>query len=435
MGMDALIPVIVFGTVYVLIAFEWLNKAVAAVLGVMVLLVTGSIDVHAAAGYIDFETIMLLIGMMGIVAVLRRSGFFNILTVTVARWTGGQPLLIMLFFCLATAVISAFLDNVTTVLIMVPIIIELTRGMGLDPKIYVIILAMASNLGGTATLVGDPPNIIIGSKVGLTFNQFALYLFVPVVLSTVGVLTYFWAVNRESFKPIDGSLTKLFSVQLLLEKIHFDFLSIKIDRSFLIKSIACLAVALILFVTQTITGLSPGVVAMTVAMILFVITRMELEHVLLEIEWGTLLFFAGLFILVGALEHKGVIDWLARNIFLKAGGNPYVLVLLVLWVSGIASGIIDNIPFTITMIPIVHTMLAAHPIPHNILWWALSLGACLGGNLTMIGASANIVSAGILHRQGHGITFSEFTRKSAPATLVSLIISSLVLTTYLWVLS
>jgi Na+/H+ antiporter NhaD/arsenite permease-like protein len=430
--MDALLPVAVFGAVYLLIALEWLNKAVAAVLGVMVLLVAGIIDVPTAAGYIDFETIMLLIGMMGIVAVLRRSGFFNILTVAVAKWTGGQPLLIMVFFCLATALISAFLDNVTTVLIMVPIIIELTSGMGLDPKIYVVILAMASNLGGTATLVGDPPNIIIGSKVGLTFNQFALYLFAPVVLSTAGVLAYFWAVNRESFKPIDGSLTKLFSVQLLLEKIQFDFLSVKIDRGFLIKSIGCLAVALLLFITQTITGLSPGVVAMTVAMILFIVTRMELEHVLLEIEWGTLLFFAGLFVLVGAMEHKGVIDWLARNIFLRAGDNPYVLVLLVLWVSGIASGFIDNIPFTITMIPIVHTMLAAHPIPHNILWWALSLGACLGGNLTMIGASANIVSAGILFKQGHGITFGEFTRKSAPATLVSLAISSLVLTAYLW---
>ena len=435
MAMDALIPVIVFIAVYILIAFEWLNKAVAAILGVMALVVLNIIDVHTAAGYIDYETIMLLIGMMSIVAILRHSGFFNILTVAIAKWTGGQPLLIMIFFCLATAVISAFLDNVTTVLIMVPIIIELTRGMGLDPKIYVIILAITSNLGGTATLVGDPPNIIIGSKVGLTFNQFAIYLSLPVVLSLIGVLAFFRAANRDSFKPIDNSLIKLFSVQLMLEKIRFDFLSVKIDRRFLIKSITCLAVAIGLFVTQTLTGLSPGVVALTVAMILLVITRMELEQVLLEIEWSTLLFFIGLFVLVGALEHKGVIDWLARNIFLRAGDNPYVLVLLVLWVSGIVSGFIDNIPFTITMIPIVQTLLAAHPIPHFILWWALSLGACLGGNLTLIGASANIVSAGILLKQGHGITFSEFTRKSAPAALISLMISSLVLIAYLWVLS
>ena len=435
MASDTWITVLVFIAVYVFIAFEWLNKAVAAILGVMTLLILGVIDVHSAAAYIDFETIMLLIGMMGIVAVLKKSGFFNILTVKVANWTGGQPLLILVFFCGTTALMSAFLDNVTTVLIMVPIIIELTRGMGLDPKIYVIALAMASNLGGTATLVGDPPNIIIGSKVGLSFNQFAVYLFMPVVLSTVGVIGYFWARNRESFKPIDDNLIRLFSVQLLIEKIEFDFISVKIDRKFLIKSLVCLVAALLMFVTQTITGLSPGVVALTVAMILFVITRMEIEQVLLEVEWSTLMFFAGLFILVGAMEQKGVIEWLAREIFLKAGSNPYIMTLMVLWVSGIASGFIDNIPFTITMIPIVHMMLAAHPIPHNILWWALALGACLGGNLTMIGSSANIVSVGILKKRGYDVTFLEYMRRSAPGTLLSLLICSVVLTAYLWVLS
>ena len=433
MGLDALIAVIVFLAVYVLIAFEWLNKAIAALLGVMVLLILGVIDEHAAAGFIDFETIMLLIGMMGIVAVLKKTGFFAMITVRIAKLTGGQPLRIMILFCAVTAVISAFLDNVTTVLIMVPIIIELTRGMGLDPRIYVVALAMASNLGGAATLVGDPPNIIIGSKVGLTFNQFAGYLFIPVALSTVGVIAYFWASNRKSFKSIDDDLTKLFSVQLLIEKIEFDFLTVKIDRNFLLKSIVCLGVALVLFVTQTVTGLSPGVAALTVAMILFTITRMEIEHILLEIEWSTLLFFAGLFILVGAMEQKGVIEWLARSVFLQVGSNPYVMTLMVLWVSGIASGFIDNIPFTITMIPIVQMMLAQHPVPHNILWWALSLGACLGGNLTLIGASANIISAGILKKSGYEISFGEYMRKSAPGAILSLFISSIVLMVYLWI--
>ncbi len=427
----ALISIAVFVAVYAAISFEWLNKAVAGVLGVMALFILGVIDEQAAARYIDFETIMLLVGMMGIVAVLKKSGFFTILTVRIAKLTGGQPLRILILFCALTAVLSAFLDNVTTVLIMVPIIIELTRGMGLDPKIYVVALAMASNLGGTATLIGDPPNIIIGSKVGLTFNQFAIYLFVPVVISTVAVIAYFWITNRESFKSIDDNLTKLFSVQLLIEKIEFDFLAVKIDRAFLLKSIICLGIALLLFVTHTITHLSPGVVALSVAMILFIITRMEIEHVLLEVEWSTLMFFAGLFILVGAMEEKGVIEWVARNIFLRAGSDPYVMTLMVLWVSGIASGLIDNIPFTITMIPIVRMMLEAHPIPHHILWWALSLGACFGGNLTLIGASANIVSAGILKKYGYPISFSEYTRKSAPGTILSLVICSLVLIIYL----
>ncbi len=434
MSTDAIIPVITFIAVYVIISFELLNKAIAALLGVMAILILGVIDEHTAATYIDYETIMLLIGMMGIVAVLKKSGFFAILTVRIAKLTGGQPLRIMVMFCLATALMSAFLDNVTTVLIMVPIIIELTVGMGLDPKIYVIALAMASNLGGTATLIGDPPNIIIGSKVGLTFNQFIGYLIIPVILCTAAVLTYFRASNRKSFEPIDDNLTKLFAVQMLIEKIEYDFISFKLDRAFLLKSIICLGVALLLFVTQTVTRLSPGVVALTVAMILFVITRMEIEHVLLEIEWSTLLFFAGLFILVGAMEEKGVIEWVARNIFLRVGDNPYVMTLMVLWVSGIASGFVDNIPFTITMIPIVKMMLAAHPIGHNILWWALALGACLGGNLTLIGASANIVSAAILKKYGHHVSFLEYTRKSAPGTILSLIICSLVLTAYLWIL-
>jgi len=212
MAPDALVPVIIFVAVYVAISFEFLHKATAAVLGVMVLFIVGVTDIHSAAKYIDFETIMLLIGMMGVVAVLKKSGFFTILTVRIAKITGGQPVRILVMFCLATALLSALLDNVTTVLIMVPIIIELTRGMGLDPKIYVVALIMASNLGGTATLIGDPPNIIIGSKVGLTFNQFISYLFIPVVLSTISVLAYFLATNRKRFAPIDNNLTKLFSV-------------------------------------------------------------------------------------------------------------------------------------------------------------------------------------------------------------------------------
>ncbi len=433
MGSNAFIAIAVFAVVYLLISLEWLNKAVAAVLGVIVLIALRVTDVHSAAAHIDFETLMLLIGMMGIVSVLKKSGFFTLTTVRIAKLTRGQPLRVMILFCATTAVLSAFLDNVTTVLIMVPIIIELTLGMGLDPKIYVIAVAMASNLGGTATLVGDPPNIIIGSKVGLSFNQFLAYLPLPVIVSTVGVMAYFWATNRKSFKSIDDNLPQLFSVQLLIEKIEFDFLSVRIDRRFLIKSLACLGIAMLLFVTQTLTRLSPGVVSLGVAMVLFMITRMEIEQVLMEIEWSTLLFFAGLFILVGTLEENGVIEWVARNIFLQVGSNPYLMTLMVLWVSGIASGFIDNIPFTITMIPIIQMMLATNPVPHHILWWALSLGACFGGNLTLIGASANIVSVGMMKKYGQHITFAEYTRKSAPGTVLSLLFASVVLVLYLWI--
>jgi len=198
-----LVPILIFFIVYVAITFELVNKAVSALLGVMVLLMLHVVDEHEAAALIDFETIMLLLGMMSIVAVLRKSGFFAILSVKIAELTKGSPLRILILFSIVTAVLSAFLDNVTTVLIIIPIIIELTRGMGLDPKTYVISQAVISNIGGTATLIGDPPNIIIGSKVGLTFNQFIINLTIPVIIAFVVTLFYIWMTNRDKFKPID----------------------------------------------------------------------------------------------------------------------------------------------------------------------------------------------------------------------------------------
>ena len=430
---DALLPIIVFVVVYAAITFELLNKAVAAMLGVMVLLALHVVTEHTAIEFIDFETIMLLLGMMTIVAILRKSGFFAIISVRIAELTKGSPLKILVLFSVVTAVLSAFLDNVTTVLIIIPIVIELTSGMGLDPKIYVISQAVISNIGGTATLIGDPPNIIIGSKVGLTFNQFMANLTIPVIFCFVITLFYIWVTNRKKFKPINTNLAKVFAVQLLLEKIRQNHLDIKIDQLFLIKSLGCLILAIGLFITQTITKLSPGVVAMLAAMILFTITRVNVEEMLEEIEWSTLLFFTGLFILVGILEEKGVIAWIAQNIFMQVGENPYVAVLMVLWVSGIASGFLDNIPFTITMIPIVQLMLEANTIPNNILWWALALGACLGGNLTMIGASANIVSVGMAKRSKVDISFLEFMRFSCVITMVTLTVASAYLMLYLWI--
>lgn len=428
----ALLPIIVFVVVYVIITFEILNKAVAAMLGVMILLALHVTDEHHAVSLIDVETIMLLLGMMSIVVILRKSGIFTLLSVKIAELTQGSPLKILILFSVVTATMSAFLDNVTTVLIIIPIIVELTAGMGLNPRLFVISQAVISNIGGTATLIGDPPNIIIGSKVGLTFNQFAVNLFVPVIISLALALLMIWAANRQVFKPVNTSLSKLFSIQLLLEKIRLDFLNTPIDRTLLIKSVGCLALAIALFVTQTVTKLSPGVVAMLVAMILFSIAKIDVEEMLEEIEWSTLLFFAGLFILVGVLEDKGVIEWIAHNVFLRIGDNPYVIVLTVLWVSGIASGFLDNIPFTITMIPVVRLMMETTPIPHNILWWALALGACLGGNLTMIGASANIVSIGMAKQSGVKISFIDFMKTSALITLVTLCVASAYLSIYLW---
>jgi Na+/H+ antiporter NhaD/arsenite permease-like protein len=428
---SALIPVIVFLIVYAAITFELVNKAAAALTGVGVLVILHVITEHQAVGFIDFETLMLLTGMMILVTIIKHSGFFTIVSVKIAEFTKGSPVKILVLFSVVTALMSAFLDNVTTVLIIIPIIIELTRGMGLNPKNYVLSQAIISNVGGTATLIGDPPNVIIGSKVGLTFNQFIINLGPIAIIVFIVVLGFIWFMNRSEFKPINTSMVKLVSIELLLEKIRFEFSNVKLDRSLMIKSLACLILAILLFITQAITGLAPGVVALGMAMVLLIISNANVEHVLEEVEWSTLLFFTGLFILVGALEEYGMIEWIAHNVFMNVGDNPYVIVLMVLWVSGIASGFLDNIPFTITMIPVVELMLESNPIPNNILWWALALGACLGGNITMIGSSANIVSVGIAKKYGVDISFIDFMKKGLVITFISLILASIYLVVYL----
>ena len=428
---NAFLPILVFLVVYVAITFELVNKAAAALAGVGVLVVLRVTTEHHAVGFIDFETLMLLTGMMILVSMIKKSGFFTIVSVKIAEITKGIPVRILVLFSIVTALMSAFLDNVTTVLIIIPIIIELTRGMGLNPRNYVLSQVFISNIGGTATLIGDPPNVIIGSKVGLTFNEFILNLTPAVIPIFIIVLGYIWFINRVEFKPINTNMSKLVSVQLLLEKIRFEFANIKIDKNLMIKSLACLFLAILLFITQTITGLAPGVVALGMAMVLLIISRADVEHVLEEVEWSTLLFFTGLFILVGVLEEYGVIEWIAHNVFMNVGDNPYVIVLMVLWVSGIASGFLDNIPFTITMIPIIHLLLESNPIPNNILWWSLALGACLGGNITIIGASANIVSVGIAKKYGVEISFIDFMIKGIIVSLISLVIASIYLVIYL----
>jgi len=422
-----LISLIVFLVVYAAITFELVNKAVATFSGVAVLMLLHVIDEHQAIEFIDFETIMLLFGMMIIVSVLKHSGLFTIISVRISELTRGNPIKILILFSVVTALMSAFLDNVTTVLIVIPIIIELTRGLGLDPKKYVLSQAIISNIGGTATLIGDPPNVIIGSKVGLTFNQFMINLSPPVIVIFFVVLAFIWATNRDQFKPINTNIIKLFTVNLLLEKIRHDSLSVKIDHTLMKKGIFFLAIAILLFITQTITGLAPGLIAISAGIFLVLVSGMSLEEAIEEVEWSTLMFFVGLFILVGALEEYGVIDWIAHNVFLNIGDNPYVLVLVVEWVSGIASGFLDNIPFTITMIPIIEIMNESNPYLQNLLWWALALGACLGGNITMIGASANIVSIGIAKKYGVNISFLEFMKFGAVISIISLFIASLYL--------
>ena len=433
-----LISIIVFLVVYVAITFELVNKAVAAFSGVAILVLLKVISPHIPGGHstagglhapsaimlIDYETIMLLFGMMIIVSVLKESGLFTIVAIRIAELTRGKPIKILILFSFATALMSAFLDNVTTVLIIIPLIIELTRGLGLDPKKYVLSQIIISNIGGAGTLIGDPPNVIIGSKVGLTFNQFLYNMGPPIVVIFFIVLLFIWLVDKDEYKPIDNNIVKLFTVNLLLEKIRYDFGNAQINMPLVIKGLVFLCITILLFITQTITHLPPGVAAISMGIFLVLYTKTNIEKILEEVEWTTLMFFVGLFILVGSLEHYHVIKWIADNVFSSLGDDPYVNVLVVQWVSGIASGFLDNIPFTITMIPIIEIINESNPAFQNLLWWALALGACLGGNITMIGASANIVSIGIAKKAGVNISFIEFMKLGAMISFISLLISS-----------
>ena len=439
------ISIIVFILVYIAITFELVNKAVAVFSGVSILVLFHFISPHIpsldgghtenipyAIMLIDYETIMLLFGMMIIVSVLKHSGLFTIIAVKIAELTKGKPIKILILFSFVTAIMSAFLDNVTTVLIVIPLIIELTRGLGLNPKKYVLSQIMISNIGGAATLIGDPPNVIIGSKVGLTFNQFLYNMGPPIIIIFIVVLAFIWIINRDEFKSIDDDVIKLFTVNLLLEKIRHDYGNTNVDKPLIIKGLIFLAITILLFITQTITHLPPGVVAISMGVFLVLYTKSDIEKILEDVEWTTLMFFVGLFILVGSLEHYHVIKWIADNVFNNLGDNPYINILVVQWVSGIASGFLDNIPFTITMIPIIEIMHKAEPFMSNLflqeqLWWALAFGACLGGNITMIGASANIVSIGIAKKSGVNISFIEFMKLGGAVSLISLLIVSIYL--------
>ncbi len=436
-----LISIIVFLIVYIAITFELVNKAVAAFSGVAILVLLNVISPHIPGGHsisdghhapsaimlIDYETIMLLFGMMIMVSVLKESGLFTVVAIRIAELTRGRPIKILVLFSFVTAIMSAFLDNVTTVLIIIPLIIELTRGLGLNPKKYVLSQIIISNIGGAGTLIGDPPNVIIGSKVGLTFNQFLFNMGPPIVVIFFVILFFIWIMDKREYKPIDDNIVKLFTVNLLLEKIRYEFGNSQINKPLIIKGLVFLCITILLFITQTITHLPPGVVAISMGIFLVLYTRSNIEKILEEVEWTTLIFFVGLFILVGSLEHYHVIKWIADNVFSRLGDDPYVNVLVVQWVAGIASGFLDNIPFTITMIPIIEIINGSNPDLQNLLWWSLALGACLGGNITMIGASANIVSIGIAKKAGVNISFIEFMKFGAVISFISLLISSIYL--------
>ena len=421
----AYFAVAVFLIAYAFIAADRVNKTLVALTGaaaVVILPVISSDDIfYSHTTGIDWDVIFLLLGMMIIVSVLRQTGVFEYIAIWAAKRANGSPLRIMILLVLVTAVASALLDNVTTVLLIAPVTLLVCDRLEINAAPFLMAEVFASNVGGAATLVGDPPNIIIASRAGLTFNAFLVHMLPIVVI----VLIVFTVMLRWLFP---GSFTvdadRVADVMALEEREAIR------DRGLLIKCGVVLTAVFAGFFGHGALHLEPSVVALLGAGVLIVISKMERSDYLAGVEWETLLFFAGLFVMVGALVDTGAIAALANAATELTGGNALLTTLGILGVSAPVSGIIDNIPYVATMTPVVAEL--STNLPTNLhpdaLWWALALGADLGGNLTAVGASANVVMLGIARRAGNPISFWEFTRKGILVTIVSVTLSA----AYLW---
>lgn len=421
----AVVAVAVFVVAYALIASDRINKTLVALCGAAVIVALGLLDSEevffSRETGIDWDVVFLLLGMMIIVSVLRQTGVFEYVAIWAAKRAGGSPLRIMILLVLVTAFASALLDNVTTVLLIAPVTLLVCDRIAISPVPFLIAEVLASNIGGAATLVGDPPNIIIASRAGLTFNDFLAHMtpiVVIVLLVMIGMLRWLF---RGSFGVDPARVDDVMSLEER-EAIR--------DPRLLIKCGIVLALVFAAFVLHSVVHVAPSIVALLGAGVLILISGVERSDYLAGVEWETLLFFAGLFIMVGSLVKTGVVDQLARSATEITGGNALLAVMLVLGISAPVSGIIDNIPYVATMTPIVAELSAAIPDqPHpDALWWSLALGADFGGNLTAVGASANVVMLGIARRADHPISFWEFTRKGAIVTVMSVALSAL----YLW---
>jgi len=418
------VAVVVFVVAYALIASDRVHKTLVALTGaaiVVALPVIRSDDVfYSRATGIDWDVLFLLLGMMIIVSVLRQTGVFEYTAIWAAKRARGSPLRIMILLVLVTAFASALLDNVTTVLLIAPVTLLVCDRLAIGPAPFLMAEAFASNIGGTATLIGDPPSIIIASRAGLSFNDFLIHL-APIVVVIIGVFAALLPRLFPGAFAVDPE--RVADVMSLEEREAIR------DPRLLIKCGVVLIGVLIAFVAHAPLHMEPSIAALLGAGILIVISGLEHSDYLAGVEWDTLLFFAGLFVMVGALAKTGVVNELAKLAASATGGHALLTTMMILAVSFVLSGLINNVPYAATMAPIVAQLLPSmgHANPQA-LWWALVLGTDLGGNLTAVGASANVVILGIARRADSPISFWEFTRKGAVVTAISAALSAL----YLW---
>ncbi|HVL97519.1 MAG TPA: ArsB/NhaD family transporter [Solirubrobacteraceae bacterium] len=408
------VAVIIFAIALVAIASERFNRTKVALVGAIAVLLTQTIDQETAVEAVDWNTIGLLAGMMLVVRVTEATGVYTYLAIKAGQIARGRPFAVVLSLAVSTAVLSAFLDNLTTVLLMVPITFLLADALDIDPLPLVLIEIVTSNIGGTATLIGDPPNIMIAGATGLSFMEFVTNL-APIAAVTFIVVTaglYLAFRKRLQIAPDARDRVMALDARRSIE-----------DPAELKRTLPILVLTILLFFVHKPLHLEPATVALTGATAMLLLSRQALDKVLGGIEWPTLFFFIGLFVMVGALEHVGAIKEIADGIASVTAGNRSAELLGITWVSAIASGVVDNIPFTATMIPVVEQLQQGNA-GDNAYWWALALGACFGGNLTLIAAAANVAAAGMAERSGRRIGFVEFLKVGVPVTIVSMIMAT-----------
>ena len=418
--------------VYGMIMAEKFNRAVLSLLGAGLMILCGILTQEQAIDGVDFNTIGLLTGMMVIVAISQKTGMFQYVAIKAAKVVKGSPWGILVMLSVVTAVFSAFLDNVTTVLLIAPVTLLITDSLGVRPYPYLFAQILASNVGGTATLIGDPPNIMIGSAAGLSFYDFLANLTPIIPLIFAVFLGLIWLMFGRDLHASDESKALV---------MRFDEHEAIQDVVLLKKCLFVLFLVIGGFTVAHNLHMEPASIAMFGAALLLLLQTMgkplhdkdhAYEGIMAEVEWTTIFFFVGLFIIVTGVEHTGVIEMLAHKTLELTGGDFNNTVAAVLWVSAIASAMIDNIPFVATMIPLIHDMgptfgIATDPSVLNPLWWALALGACLGGNGSLIGASANLIVAGFAQRAGHPIAFLGFLKHAFGLMLISIVISHIYL--------
>ncbi len=423
--MTAALAVAVFAIAYVLIATERVPRVVAALGGaaaVVALGIVGADEIfYSRETGIDWNVIFLLLGMMVVVAGLRRTGLFEFLAIWSAKRTRGRPYPLLVLLCTLTAGASALLDNVTTVLLIAPVTLLVCDRLKLNPVPFLVAEVLASNIGGASTLVGDPPNIIIGSRADLTFTDFLVHM-APIV---VIIMLVFLGLSRWVFR---GAFT--YDPAAADAVMRLDEREAVSDPRVLVRALAVLGAVLVGFVLQRALGIEPSIVALLGGGAMMVLVPGPTDEYMKHVEWETLVFFMGLFVLVGALAESGVIDSIATSLTDAVGGDPVAASFGILFGSAALSALVDNIPYVATMSPVVEQLAANDPAlnPDNVLWWSLALGADLGGNATAIGASANVVVIGIAKRYGHPISFWQFTRYGLLITVVSVLLC----VPYLW---